>query len=102
MKDEILGLVNKVKISQEINKRANAMIKNNHTEYFTTAELRMIAMLSATASIETNREARHKLVEWETELAECRQIFDNREQSIYEDKQTTIKDENEKGEKLCQ
>ncbi len=83
MKDELTKLLNAVCICQEINKRANDYLVRNSYSDFTRVQLRTIAELSATRSIEANREARKKLAEWETELLECKQMFDNRTQPLY-------------------
>ena len=85
MKEKIVEFITRAEISQEISKRANEMIDNNHTEYFTTGQLRMIAELSDAASIEATREARNKLKEWEEELDECKQMFDQRRWPLYGD-----------------
>ncbi len=92
MKDEIIALCKRAAICQDIHRGADLMVKNNSTEYFTKAQLVTIAELSATESIKANREARRKLSEWETELAECKKIFDNRKQSLYEQNGKTAED----------
>lgn len=84
MKDELTRLFNIVTICQEINKQAQSLLVTNRHSDFTLGQLRMIAELSAAKSIVANREARQKLAEWETELMECKQMFDDRVQPIYQ------------------
>lgn len=95
MKEEIQRLINQIEISQEINKRANELIKNNSYSDFTCVQLRMIANLSAENSLESCRRARKKLWEKERNLTECKMIFDERKQPVYEDKQEEEKAESE-------
>lgn len=85
MKDEMQRYLKTIEISQEINKQANQLIKNNSYSDFTKVQLRMIAELSARKSIEANREARKCLGEWESELAECKKMYDERHQPVHEE-----------------
>ena len=75
MIDEIKYFIDKIEICQETNKQANLLIKNHNYSDFTKCQLRMIAELSATKSIELNREVKQKLAEWEMELAEAQKIY---------------------------
>ena len=84
MKNEIAALIKKVTLAQEINIKANALINRNAYEDFTRAELSMIASLAADASCVANRTAREKITEWETELAECMRMLDERKQPLYD------------------
>lgn len=85
MKDEIQRYLKTIEISQEINKQANKLIKNNSYSDFTRVQLRMIADLSARRSIEANREVRKRFGEWESELAECKKMYDERHQPVHKD-----------------
>ena len=85
MKDEMQRYLKTIEVSKEINKQANQLIKNNSYSDFTRVQLRMIADLSARKSIEANREARKCLGEWESELAGCKKMYDERHQPLHEE-----------------
>lgn len=87
MREEILRLINQAEIAQEINKRANELINGNFYSDFTRVHLRVIAELSATKAIVASREATAKLKAWEDELTECKKLYEERRQPVYDDNQ---------------
>lgn len=74
MKNEIIKLLNKIEICKEINENANNFIKSNEYSGFTKVQLRLIAELSAIESIAVVRAIKEKIIAYENELLECKEI----------------------------